>query len=373
MELTDRHGAWQEDPRVIETIAIDYFSTLFTTLNPSNWEELNEVIEPVVSNTMNDLLTRDFQPSEVVHSLNQMHPTSAPSPDGMPPLLYQTFWPLVGDCVTKSVLDFLNLGVASPNFNETNIILIPKIKNPSLMTDFKPISLCNVVYKLASKILANSMKSMLSSIVSGNQSAFTKSRFIADNVLVAFETMHHISQKQTRKVGDMVLKLDMSKAYDRIEWACLKNIMLRLSFHRKLVVTIMSCVSSVVYFVCINKQPCGPIIPSQGLHQGDHLSSYLFLLCAEGLSALLRCASKRGLITSISVSHHALRITHLFFADDSLIFYRATLEECLELKRICSLYEKVSSQQFNRNKTALFFSKNTPQAREEEIKRHFDA
>ena len=150
----------------------------------------------------------------------------------MPPLFNQFFWPLVGDCVTKSVLDFLNLGVAPPNFNETNIILIPKIKNPSLMTNFRPISFCNVMYKLASKTLANHMKSVLSSIVSENQSAYTKGHFIMDNVLVAFEIMHHISQKCNGKVSDMALKLDMSKAYDRVEWVCFENIMLRLGFQR---------------------------------------------------------------------------------------------------------------------------------------------
>lgn len=88
---------------------------------------------------------------------------TAPGPNGMPPFFYQTFWPLVGDCVTKSMLDFLNLGIAPPNFNETHIILIPKIKNLSHMTNYKPISLCNMMYKLASKTLANRMKSMLSS------------------------------------------------------------------------------------------------------------------------------------------------------------------------------------------------------------------
>lgn len=123
--------------------------------------------------------------------------------------------------------------------------------------------------------------------------------------------------------------------------------------------TILSCLSSVVYSICINGQPCGRIIPSWGLCQGDPLSPYLFLLCVEGLSALLSHASKRGSITGIWVSRHALRITHLFFVNDSLIFYQATLEECTELECIFSLYEAVSSQQLNKNKTTLFFSKNT--------------
>lgn len=110
--------------------------------------------------------------------------------------------------------------------------------------------------------------------------------------------------------------------------------MIKLGFHRNLADTIMSYVSYIVYSVCINGQPCGRIIPSQGLRQGDPLSPYLFLLCAEVLLALLLHASERGSITGISVSHHAPRISHLFFADDSLIFYQATLEESTKLERI---------------------------------------
>lgn len=123
---------------------------------------------------------------------------------------------------------------------------------------------------------------------------------------------------------------------------------------------------------CMYK-PRGRIIPSRGLRQGDSLSPYLFLICVEGLSALLQHASKRNSLTGILVSHHAPFITHLFFVDDSLIFRKATLEECSELERIFNLYEAVFGQQLNRNKTALFFSRNTPQAIQEEIKSRFGA
>lgn len=111
-----------------------------------------------------------------------MHPKIASSLDGIPPLFYQTFWSFVGDCVTKLVLDFLNLGC--PHFEN---------KNPSNISDYRPISLCNMVYKLASKTPVNRMKSVLSSTVSEIQNTFTKGYFITDNVLVAFETMHHVS------------------------------------------------------------------------------------------------------------------------------------------------------------------------------------
>lgn len=104
---------------------------------------------------MNSLLTRDFQVDEVERALKQMFATIAPGPDGMPPLFYQQFWPTVGNVMTKTMLDFLNVGIILHKFNETYIVLIPKVKDPKQVQEFCLISLCNVAYKLASKTLAN--------------------------------------------------------------------------------------------------------------------------------------------------------------------------------------------------------------------------
>ena len=146
-----------------------------------------------------------------------MYLLKAPSSDGMPPLFFQYFWSTCGEVVTSTVLDFLNHGMSPPNFNDTHIVLIPKIKEPKHVFDYRPISLCNVAYKIASKAIANRLKKFLPSIISDTQSAFVHGRFITDNVLVAFETMHHISRKKRDKLGEITIKLDMSKAYDRVE------------------------------------------------------------------------------------------------------------------------------------------------------------
>ena len=111
----------------------------------------------------------------------------------MPLLFYQHFWSLSGDCVTKVVLDYLNLSIIPPKFNETHIILIPKVKNPTKITQYKPISLSNVISRLASKVIANRLKRFLPKIISEHQSAFMANRFITDNVLVTFETMHYLN------------------------------------------------------------------------------------------------------------------------------------------------------------------------------------
>ena len=119
------------------------------------------------------------------------------------------------------MLDFLNNGVAPPKFHEMHIVLIPKTKNSERVTDYRPISLCNVAYKLASKAMANRLNLVLQDIICENQSAFVSERLILDNVLVAHELMNHINRKKKGRTGEMALKLDMSKAYDRMKWGCL--------------------------------------------------------------------------------------------------------------------------------------------------------
>ena len=168
---------------------------------------------------------------EVEKALKQIHPMTAPGLDGMPPLFYQHFWPTIRETVICNTLNFLNHGMALPKFHETHIVLIPKTKDPVRVMDYQPISLCNVAYKFASKVMANRMKVVLQEVVCENQSAFVTERLITDNILVAHEVMNHIGKRRKAKSGEMALKLNMSKAYDRVEWDCLKQIMLKLGFH----------------------------------------------------------------------------------------------------------------------------------------------
>ena len=131
---------------------MDYFSNIFCSKGPTNATTLIDAIDPVVSTDIKNFLTQEFIAEEVHVALKQMHPKKSPSLDGMPPLFYQHFWSLVGDCVTNTILNFLNHGIAPPKFNKTHIVLILKVKNPKKITQYRPISLSNVVSRLASKV-----------------------------------------------------------------------------------------------------------------------------------------------------------------------------------------------------------------------------
>ena len=250
----------------------------------------------------------------------------------MSAIFYQNYWGIVGTSVTNMVLNVLNNNLPMIEINKTNISLIPKTSSPKKMTDFRPINLCNVIYKLISKILANKLKNLIPLNISENQSAFSPDRLITDNVLVAFELMHYLNHKSMGKEGYMAVKLDMSKTFDRVEWGFIKRVMEKLGFCTKWVSLIIQCITSVSYSVLINGAAYGNIIPSKGLRQGDPFSPGHFLLCAEGLLAIIHEAARNHLLTGISISQNCPNITHLFFADDSILFCKAKTEECQELK-----------------------------------------
>ena len=210
------------DPEQIGNQFTAYYQELFTAALLEDVDTVLDGIQPSVTNKMNQALVSHFTEDEVILAMKQMAPLKAPGPDGMPPVFYQSYWHVVGKDITAAVLYCLHSGKLLPSLNHTYVTLIPKIKCPEKVTEYRPISLCNVLYKLISKVLANCLKKILPHIISESQSAFVPGRLITDNILIAFETLHHKHNKRVGKVGSMALKLDMSKAYDRVEWSFLK-------------------------------------------------------------------------------------------------------------------------------------------------------
>ena len=176
---------------------------------------------------------------------------------------------------------------------------------------------------------------------------------------MAYETLHTMNAKMWGKMGYMALKLDRSKAYDGVEWAFLEAVIRQMGFDEKWVGLVMTCVTSVKYSIIINGEPVGLIRPSRRIRQGDPISPYLFLTCAEVLSFKLQQAAFDGTHRGVPTSPRGPKINHLFFADDSLIFCKATTQDWVTLSKILDEYEAISGQRLNKDKTAVFFSRNT--------------
>ena len=190
--LLDENGTWQENEDVVSGMLIEFYANLFTSSNPCNLEWILEGVQPVVTEDMRNALVRPFTVEEVEGAIKDMAPLKAPGPDRMPPLFYQTYWTNVGMDISHAVLSCLNSRSVMKFINHTFITLIPKVQNPEKVSDFRPISICNVLYKIVSKVITNRLKPLLDSIVFDTQSAFIANRLIIDNILISFESLHHM-------------------------------------------------------------------------------------------------------------------------------------------------------------------------------------
>ncbi|KAA3462160.1 reverse transcriptase [Gossypium australe] len=184
-------------------------------------------------------------------------------------------------------------------------------------------------------------------------------RQITDNIFVAYEILHSFKKRRETSEKGFALKLDMSKAYDRIEWSFLEKKMIsRMGFCDEWISIIMKCVRSVTYSVVLNGRNGEEFHPQRGLRQGDQLSPYLFLICTEGLSRLIKMAKTEGKLEGTKVGRGNIMVSHLFFADDSMLFGEASIEGANNVKTVIKEYEQVSGQLVNFDKLLIYFSKN---------------
>ena len=170
-----------------------------------------------------------FSDKEIADALFQIGPLKAPGPDGFPAHFFQRNWEVMREQVIAGK-EFFRTGTMPEGVNDTTIVLIPKVDNPERVSEFRPISLCNVIYKVVAKCLVNRLRPILDEIISPEQSAFVPGRLITDNALIAFECFHYIQQEKDPEKSFCAYKLDLSKAYDRVDWIFLERMMQKMGF-----------------------------------------------------------------------------------------------------------------------------------------------
>uniref|UniRef100_A0A803PC68 Reverse transcriptase domain-containing protein n=1 Tax=Cannabis sativa TaxID=3483 RepID=A0A803PC68_CANSA len=239
--------------------------------------------------------------------------------------------------------------------NDTSIVLVPKKENPTLTKDYRPIALCNVAYKVISKIIATRLRSVIQKIISQNQAAFVKGRCIAENTMIAREILHSFSRKKGKR-GFMMIKLDMEKAYDRMEWSFLLNVLNHIGFTSPFTEWVQDCISVKQIRLLLNGAVVGKFKPERGIRQGDLLSPTLFIIAAETLSRLLQLNEEKGRIKGFQMGRQEVKVNHLMFADDVIIFGQATIKEAKAFRECLDLYCQWSGQKINIQKSSIYFS-----------------
>lgn len=241
-----------------------------------------------------------------------------------------------------------------PNeINETLVTLIPKVPHPESINQFRPISCCTFLYKVISKIFVARLKDAMPDLISPMQSGFIQGRQIQDNLLIVQEAFHAINRPGALGRNHSIIKLDMNKAYDRVEWKFLESSLLAFGFSTNWVKMIMILVSGVSYNYKINGVVGPKLLPQRGLRQGDPFSPYLFLFTMEVLSLLIQNSFNMGNLQGLRLAPTSPALTHLLFADDPILFTKAENHEMYELKRILNIFSKASGQRVNLHKSGL--------------------
>ncbi|XP_074304872.1 uncharacterized protein LOC141639712 [Silene latifolia] len=363
ISLRTSDGTWINDPTEIEAEILTYFRLIMGTNHSTQAQNfqltedfLSDLDIPSLSSDDCSILSTPFNETDVLRVIRSMDGSKSPGPDGITPRFYQLFWPQIGHVVTAAILQFLNSGVMLKEWNHTHIILIPKVAHPEMVTQYRPISLCNVIYRIASKCLANRLKLVISSIVSDSQQAFVPGRLMTDSCIIAHEVLHYINKTKKGTNCYAVLKLDMNKAFDRVSWTFLMLVMKRMGFPTFWQNIIWECIATVSYRVLINGEPSDSFRAFCGLRQGDPLSPYLFIMCMEVLSRQVIRAEKIGSLTGIKISRYAPTLSHLLYADDALLCCKATPLAFETLRDLFKEFETASGQMINLSKSFIKFT-----------------
>ncbi|GKD81131.1 RNA-directed DNA polymerase, eukaryota, reverse transcriptase zinc-binding domain protein, partial [Tanacetum coccineum] len=273
-------------------------------------------------------MVRTISEYEIKNAMFDIEDSKAPGPDGYTARFYKSAWSIIGKEVCQAVKEFFLNGKLLGEVNATLISLVPKIPTPDKVSDFRPIACCNVLYKCISKILTSRIKGVLGNLVGENQSAFIEGRQITDNILLSQELFKGYNRKQNIK--KVSFKIDLQKAYDTISWDFLKEILELFGFHKIMVSWIMTCVTSTKFSINVNGERVGYFKGVEKNIEESKVFKYHF-----------GCKN--------------LKITHMCFADDLLVFCHGDPESVKVMKKSLDEFSGYSGLLPNLQKSTIFF------------------
>lgn len=279
---------------------------------------------------------------------------------------FQSHWKVIEDYFCNFVLEVFRCPKMVSEINATFLMLIPKIDNATHIKDFKPISLCNVSYKAITKLVAKRLRDSLPALIGPAQGAFVPRRQSQDNIVIAQEIFHSMRKKKG-KTGWMAVKIDLEKAYDRLNWNFIKDTLEDIGLPPNIIYLIWFAISTPSMRLLWNGEALNSFSPQRGIRQGDPLSPYLFVLCLERLFQLIQVAVGEGAWKPIKMTRSCPMISHPAFADDLLLFAEASSAQATIMIQILEAFCNSSGQKVSLEKTRVFFFPNVESEVMEEV------
>lgn len=353
--LIDASGLIITDETAIKNEAVSHFHNMYNQdlLDYPGIDHLHTLISKRISPHSAQMLTLKASDEEIYGILKSMKRNKTPGPDGFNVNFFIHTWDIIGKDFLEAVHYFLETGHLPHYANSTVIALIPKCRNPSSMTDFRPISCCNTLYKCISKLIAKRFSNTLPNLIDRAQAAFVKGRNISDNILLAQEVFK--GYNSSRNTPKAAFKLDLHKAFDSCHWQFIFDVLILRGYPFPFIRWVHSCLTTAQFSVKVNGVMDGYFSSSRGIRQGDPLSPFLFVLIMDALSEMLQ-----NLAVSPGFKFHkgmeALSLNHLIFADDLLMFCNCDRNSISLLMDTLECFKSFSGLAMNPQKSTCYLS-----------------
>ncbi|KAF5775443.1 putative RNA-directed DNA polymerase [Helianthus annuus] len=344
------NGRWESEPAKVKKEIMYYFRSRFK----EDW-----VVRPLIScdgyKTLGEedknFLVQTFSLEEIKVAVSECGSDKAPGPDWLNMRFIKKFWYLFENDFLEVLNAFYANGEFSVGSGSSFIALIPKLKDPVELKNYRPINLIGIISKVVSKVLANRLKKVIGSVVSDSQSTFLEGNFILDGPLMVNE-IHRWGEKCKKK--GFFFKIDFEKAYDNVNWNFLIDSMSKRGFPDRWCQWIKGILKSARSSVLVNGSPTFEFQCFKGLRQGDPISPFLFILVMDVLSSLIDKAKEEGMFKGLKLPNEGPSISHLFYADDATILGEWSSENIINVVRILRIFHLCSGLKINLDKSSLF-------------------
>ncbi|KAL4386290.1 hypothetical protein GQ457_09G014670 [Hibiscus cannabinus] len=325
------NGEWCDNDNVLEAEAVKFFTNLFAHDDPMTTTFPITGDFPVLPYDL--LQSLDDVPStqEIRDALKDMAPLKCPGWDGLHAEFFQHKWHIVGESICAMIQGIFRGEQLEECLNKTILVLIPKSDSPESFADFRPISLCTILYKLLTKLIVRRLKPLFPKLIASNQTNFISRRSIVDNIIVNQEVIHSMRTSKLKN-GWMAIKVYLEKAFDRLHWKFISDTLIDAGFPPGIRSIIMNCVTSSRFQVQWNGKLSLVFHPQRGIRQGDPLSPYLFVLAMERLGHLINHTVRMETWEPFRFVRNGTSLSHLFFADDLILYAKADISQAETIK-----------------------------------------